>query len=283
MNPLEKVKVAYREKKLLQQELPEHLHDWCEIVYVYKGSGTFFIDHIFYEMHPGDCFLIMENVIHRAFPNAANPVTSTALFFHPGLIRTMDTCEGFDLLHIFQEAAQNRRFKLELSLEDRLTLQHYMDEIQAERKSQYAGFQQAILFHLHLLLLHLNRSFGSARANPIMDNAPAPDWLKQILQFINAHPQGELGLTALCKRAAITPSHFSRIFKLHTGMSVTEYVNAKRILHAQRMLKESMSTVQQAAERSGFESLSYFHKLFKKQTGLTPLAYQRKQAALYET
>ncbi|MGP3786331.1 cupin domain-containing protein [Paenibacillus sp. 1A_MP2] len=69
-----------------QNELPDHLHDWHEIIYVYRGKGTIFIDTGLEDMQEGDLFIIPGSTVHRALPDAGNPVTSSALFFSPGLL-----------------------------------------------------------------------------------------------------------------------------------------------------------------------------------------------------
>ena len=40
------IELALRNTKNLQAELPDHLHDWHEIIYVHGGAGSFFINHI---------------------------------------------------------------------------------------------------------------------------------------------------------------------------------------------------------------------------------------------
>ena len=68
--------MVHRATKYPQFELPDHLHDRCEIVYVHSGRGTFFIDDTLYEKAPGDLFLIPGDTIHRAFPDADDPIVS---------------------------------------------------------------------------------------------------------------------------------------------------------------------------------------------------------------
>jgi AraC-like DNA-binding protein len=85
----------------------------------------------------------------------------------------------------------------------------------------------------------------------------------------------ELKLADLSRRASITPSHFSRVFKQLTGMTVTEYVAAKRIVAAKELLARTDGSVSSICGQCGFESESYFYKIFKALTGMTPSAYKR--------
>src|SRR4051812_41647020 len=80
--------LVYKYTKHPENELPDHFHDWFELVYVYQGSGRFFINRTFYEMKSQDLFLVPSNTIHRAIPSKVDPVKSSALFFSSQLINT---------------------------------------------------------------------------------------------------------------------------------------------------------------------------------------------------
>jgi AraC-like DNA-binding protein len=58
-------------------------------------------------------------------------------------------------------------------------------------------------------------------------------------------------------------------------MSVTDFVNAKRIMMAKEMLRRTDRSVGEVAERCGFDSLPHFHRVFRALTGTTPGAWRR--------
>ncbi|WP_168123711.1 AraC family transcriptional regulator [Paenibacillus sp. HB172176] len=269
--------MTYKARKQPQQELPDHTHDWCELVYVYEGSGTFFIDTIFYDMLPGDLFIIPGNCIHRAYPDAEHPVNSTAIFFHPAFIQPlMGTGDHVSLLSCMEHVKRHRSFKLAVSHANQVALVGIIEHIHQEYISTELGAHYAVQLHLHRLLLQVNRMIGTIGAARGAESAAASEWLKSILLYIDTNLQEDLRLSSLCRRAAITPAHFSRVFKQSTGMTPTDYVNAKRIMLAKERLATTTDSILDIAESCGFESSSYFHKLFKKQTGKTPLVYRRR-------
>ncbi len=69
-----------------------------------------------------------------------------------------------------------------------------------------------------------------------------------------------------------------RIFKKETGMSLTQYINEQRLLMAGHLLKHSDYNINYVADLVGFENLSYFTRLFKKNTGFTPSEYRHRFA-----
>ena len=80
-------------------------------------------------------------------------------------------------------------------------------------------------------------------------------------------------LAALCSLSA---THFRRLFRALYGITPTEYRNRLRIEHAKPLLLSGNLTVGEIADRLGFESIFYFSRVFKAQTGMSPLAFARK-------
>jgi len=273
-DPLFPFDIVYKDTKSPENELPDHLHDRYEAVYVYKGKGTFFIDQRFYEMKQGDLFLIPGNSIHRAFPDSANPVTSTALFFSPSLVAHDMADESYSSLRGFELAKKRKHYKVELDADLRTATEATIENIRSELEDRSIGYRHAVILILQQWLLLLNRQSVAGPGNEPEETRIGPQWMKDILHDIAARPDGDHGLAALARRASVTGAHFSRVFKQLTGMNVTDYVNAKRIALAKEMLLETDDNVGLIAERCGFESLPHFHRQFKKMTGTTPRAYK---------
>jgi AraC-like DNA-binding protein len=269
--------LVYKDTKQPQNELPDHMHDWYELVYVYSGKGTFFIDQTFYDMGAGDLFLIPGNTIHRAFPDYAAPVTSSAIFFGTGMVQHSELGDVYPLLRCFEYAKRKKSYKIETTGKERVKLSGLIDELSREHRSQAPGYRQAVLIHIQHLLLVLNRQIASDLPDNTGDSSLEPSWMRDSLLYIDKHPNAELRLSELCRRASVTPSHFSRVFKKLTGMNVTDYVTAKRIVLAQELLMKTDDNIALIAASCGFDSESYFYKMFKTVTGLTPLAYKRKR------
>ena len=63
--------------------------------------------------------------------------------------------------------------------------------------------------------------------------------------------------------------------KEETGLTLTDYVNEKRVRQAIHLLQTTRLQVQAVAQRCGFQDPNYFVRLFKKKTGVTPAQYRR--------
>ncbi|SFB22415.1 AraC-type DNA-binding protein [Cohnella sp. OV330] len=267
---------VYRDTKTEQRELPDHLHDWYEMVYVHGGKGTFFIDRTFYDMQAGSLYLIPANTIHRAFPDAEDPVTSTALFFNPALVQAPSYGEPFSYMQCFDWSRQHRRHELKCSFALREEFERCLQEIDEELRGSEIGGRHAVSLLVQRILLSVHRELGVAGGGET-NKPPAigPLWMRDTLLYIDEHFSKEIGLRELSKRASVSPAHFSRVFKQMTGMNVTGFIAAKRIVKAKEMLIWTDQNVAQIAAACGFDSLPHFHRLFKRIAGGTPATYRR--------
>jgi AraC-like DNA-binding protein len=74
----------------------------------------------------------------------------------------------------------------------------------------------------------------------------------------------------------MTPTSFSRYFKVHANKTFSEFVSEIRIGHACKLLIEKRINASQACYASGFQTLSNFNKQFKTITKRTPMAYKKE-------
>ena len=70
--------------------------------------------------------------------------------------------------------------------------------------------------------------------------------------YIELNLENELKMNNLAKIAAVSPAHFSRVFKELIGMNVTEYITTKRIIMAKNLLQEQKENIALIAEQCGF-------------------------------
>lgn len=104
------------------------------------------------------------------------------------------------------------------------------------------------------------------------------DRIEFIKQFIQRNLREKLYVEDLARLVHINDQHLMRIFKKETGMSLTQYINEQRLLMAGHLLKHSDYNINYVADLVGFENLSYFTRLFKKNTGFTPSEYRHRFA-----
>lgn len=113
------------------------------------------------------------------------------------------------------------------------------------------------------LLLFLAALVGRSGDLPPADT-PDTRRLKTVVQLVNEQYAGVLHVTDAAAACGCSPSHFMRWFKKMTGQGFTEYLNEHRLNAAADALRSSNDTILAIAEQCGFDNLSYFNRLFKK-------------------
>ena len=100
--------------------------------------------------------------------------------------------------------------------------------------------------------------------------------MNKVYAYIMKNFRQNLAITELAELVNMTPTSFSRYFKVHANKTFSQFVSEIRIGHACKLLIDKKMNVTQACYASGFNTLSNFNKQFKAITKRTPLAYKKK-------
>lgn len=92
--------------------------------------------------------------------------------------------------------------------------------------------------------------------------------------YVGRHYREKIYLDDVAQKMGITPTYLSRLFSKEKGMTLQEYVQKIRVERAANLLTYSESSIAQIGDYVNFPSQSYFGKVFKKYTGLTPKQYR---------
>jgi YesN/AraC family two-component response regulator len=83
-------------------------------------------------------------------------------------------------------------------------------------------------------------------------------------------------LSIIAEKIDINPCHLSRQFKKETKMTITDFINERRIEEAKFLIEQNNNSITEIALMVGYENHNYFCKVFKRITSLTPMDYLKK-------
>jgi transcriptional regulator GlxA family with amidase domain len=94
-------------------------------------------------------------------------------------------------------------------------------------------------------------------------------------RFLGEHFRDENALEQAVRRAKIPERTVKRRFKAATGITLIEHLQNVRIEHAKHLLESGSLPVDEISAEVGYEDASFFRRLFKRRTGLSPGQYRR--------
>lgn len=100
--------------------------------------------------------------------------------------------------------------------------------------------------------------------------------MKKLLEYIDEHYGEPLSLSSLSRHFHFNPSYLSSYFSSHNDEGFSEYLNKLRIAKAAELLRADELSISEISGRVGYADHSYFTKVFKKQTGMSPSVYRRQ-------
>ena len=142
--------------------------------------------------------------------------------------------------------------------------------------SQKDRFRQFLQF---LLLLNELASSEGARvlASTSFAHAAKSSESRRILkvkQYIDEHYTETIHLSDLANMVGMSPSAFSRFFKLRTGRTLSDYLIDIKLGNAARILVDTTRNISEICYDCGFNNLSNFNRIFKAKRGVTPREFR---------
>ena len=178
----------------------------------------------------------------------------------------------FDSIRKMLKAADHG---LSFPLDSIMRVYHYLDTLASEQDH----FQQFLKFMS--ILNELSKGEYKILASSSFAHSSRNQESRRVTkvkQYINDHYAEDLRLDNMAALVGMSPSAFSRFFKMRTGKSLSDYILDIRLGYAARMLVDSTKNISEICYESGFNNLSNFNRIFKAKRGSTPRDFR----ALYK-
>src|SRR5690606_35612888 len=127
---------------------------------------------------------------------------------------------------------------------------------------------------LHLLEAMLFTREDQSNNDTELEQYRSFSYSEQAMNWVEEHYAEDFQLDDIAQSLHLSKYYLSRLFQRETGGSLSEYIIARRIKQACRLLYTTTLSVEQIAVQVGYPNTSYFIRIFKKVMGTTPLQYR---------
>lgn len=132
----------------------------------------------------------------------------------------------------------------------------------------------------HHLVVYLHRAGGQQQfSSHLAADRSSNDVVAELMAYVADHPEADLTVPALAKRAQMSERSFARLFTAEVGMSPGKYVERARMDAARGQLERSRDGLAAIAHRCGFTTQETFLRAFRRVVGISPTEYRRRFAS----
>lgn len=240
-----------------------HYHEFCKLLLLVSGKGSYVVDGQRYSLQPGDVVLVGSRSIHRPEMEPDTAYERIIIYISPEFLQyaSGENCQLSELFggergHVLRLKDWKRIFSLAQALEKELSGQEYGRTI----------LSSAMLLQL---LVELGRKFRQKQAQYPMPVKPKNPRILEIMGYIDKHLAEDLDIDELAERFYISKYHMMRQFRRETGSTIHTYLSQRRLIHARELIGGGMRATE-ACYRSGFRCYSSFTRAYGKHFGTTP-------------
>ena len=242
-----------------------HYHEFCKLILLLSGQGSYYIDGQHYLLCPGDIVLVGSQSLHKPELSDAAPYERIILYVSPEYLTQLSTPEC-DLLwvfrpeggHVLRLPEQRRRkvFALAEALEQALSEE---------------GFGRELLGISALvgLLVELGRCREEQNLASPGTGQSESRRVRELMNYLDRNLTEPINMDALAQAFYVSKFHMMRSFRRETGTTIYAYLTQKRLLLARQRMDAGMSATE-ACYSCGFHSYSSFTRAYGKYFGKTP-------------
>ncbi|OJG81675.1 AraC family transcriptional regulator [Enterococcus ratti] len=248
-----------------------HYHDFYEIHTTLKGSATFYLNGRQFTIHSGSVLLIHSNDLHRIVRQSSDVFERVYIFVTPSFLKSRST-PWSNLSSCFQPMGEDRSRVLQI---DPNMLKRKLAFIDNPPDKTVYGEDIRYEHELIEYLIFLNQMVQKEECMQEQNAVVPNERVEQMLQYIANNLSHPLSLEEMEKKFFVSKYYITREFKKYTGFTFHQYVLKKKLIYAKYLLREYRSS-SAVYNKSGFSSYPHFLKVFKKEFGLTPKEFLKR-------
>ncbi|MCM1388285.1 MAG: AraC family transcriptional regulator [Bacillus sp. (in: Bacteria)] len=259
-----------------------HWHEEMEILLINNGYAKVTTDDHEQILRPGQGFILNQNVMHSIHSIEGNNCTYYSLVFHPDFLfgynnsylRTnfLLPMQSFSILKTMLMDAENAWHKSMLAI---------LEKVLDVNRAKSFGYEMVTKGYLCQFWATLLNKLPMANIPHSSNTSLNEQRVKQAMLYIRLHHADAVTLDDIAASISVSKSECCRCFKATIQMTPFEYLMKYRIFEASRLIlddHENNRSIAELALSVGFNSISYFNKLFRRYLGCTPTEYRMRVA-----
>lgn len=258
-----------------------HWHEAFELTYLVSGRLEFYINSDIFYLEAGEAIFINSEVLHQIKVIKGGEAIYYSYVFAPEFL--CGSLQSFVAVKYILPMIHNRNFCYECFRHKRKWEEGLFKELaacnEAAKKGEDAGELEIMYRILGVVLKVIENTDVLSKEGHNRENKMYGSMMKLIF-FIQEHYGEPITLEEISAAASLSKSSCSRIFKKMVKMTPFQYLLEFRINESKKMLLNSYFSTAQIAFLCGFHDSSYFCKMFKAYTGVTPTAFKRRNKGI---
>ncbi len=262
-----------RDFKFTMPDVHIHYNDY-EVYYLLEGERCYFIGTKIYHLKQGSLVFVRRNVIHKTALSREAHHDRILLEISRSYLESVFAITGELTLHDF---FQDDCIILSLESEEQNFITELLLALGRELGTKNSGFRllaKSLVAELFIYAKRMENKTNPSASSRTDD--PRHRQIEQIACYIAENCCSPLSLNSIAEQFYMNKCYLSRIFKEITGFTVNGYLHARRIQKARSLLIQNSMNISEVSEAAGYENLTYFERVFKKHTGMSPLEYRRQ-------
>ncbi|HRH50443.1 MAG TPA: AraC family transcriptional regulator [Panacibacter sp.] len=247
-----------------------HYHPEYELTFIVKGSGKRLVGDSYEQFSEGDLVLLGPNLPHSWVSEQIKKQNCQAIviqFSTEFIAPLLQYQEMKDIEKLLSRAEKGLHFK-------RLKNKEIIQILHEIKDSKAVDAFTLLIQLLHKLSANTSIVLSSSEFKPLKGNQNQQR-INKIFQFIQKGFREKISLQKAAALIHLSESAFCKFFKRACGKSFSDYVNDIRVSNACQLLIETDKPIAQIAFESGFESLTYFNRVFLKKKKVRPGEFRK--------
>lgn len=244
-----------------------HFHNAHEMYFLIKGSREYFIEDRFFDLHDGDAVFVPHDVLHRT---AGKGALRILVFFSEEFLTRFFSREVVSRLTPVLQTPVHR-----LPPDDCEWLSGALHHLLHEYEQQKAGVRPRDETLLAVWLFQLLWRLGECR-NTFSPVRNTDSRISDIVKYINENFSTVASIEEIADRFYFSKYYLCQLFRKNVGITLFTYLNTVKIQYACTLIQEGRENMTEISLRCGFNTPSYFSKVFRSIMGVSPSEYRHR-------